>query len=98
MPSFRQTWLPLGLVAVAAVAVGLHTWREGMAQSAVSVAPEQRPSELYQIGDQEYLAMNSGRRYTQIYLCPAQANLERLNCIQRVVDCDTRICSRASCV
>jgi hypothetical protein len=61
-PSFRHTLMPLGVVVTAALALtlGLH------ARNAAQVRPEelegmaQARTELYQIGDQEYLAMNSG--------------------------------------
>ena len=59
-PSVRQTWLPLGLVVVAAAAIALYS-RSALRVSAVDVPSEaQNPSQLYQIGDQEFLAMNSG--------------------------------------
>ena len=48
-PSVRQALLPLALSMLAAVAVVLH----------VSIY-HRSESELYQIGDQEFLSMNSG--------------------------------------
>jgi hypothetical protein len=59
-PSVRQTWLPLGLVVVAAAAIALYS-RSALRVSVVGIPSEaQNPSQLYQIGDQEFLAMNTG--------------------------------------
>ena len=59
--SYRQTALPLGLVVAAAIGVGLHTHLTQM-PAAGDLLEQQEATELYQIGDQEFLAMNSGIR------------------------------------
>lgn len=55
----RQSLLPLGLVVAAALGVGLHLHLKA-APSADVLLEQQDPTQLYQIGDQEFLAMNSG--------------------------------------
>ena len=58
----RQTWLPLGAVVMAAVAVGLYSRSARGPSAAAALSEAQMTSQLYQIGDQEFLAMNSGAR------------------------------------
>lgn len=56
----RQTWLPLGAVVMAAVAMGLYSRSAPGPSTAAAPSEAQMPSQLYQIGDQEFLSMNSG--------------------------------------
>lgn len=57
--SHRQTVLPLGLVVAAAIGVGFHSHLT-QAPAVGDLLEQQEPTQLYQIGDQEFLAMNSG--------------------------------------
>jgi hypothetical protein len=67
--SHRQTLVPLGLVVAVALGVALHAHlARGPAAAGLLEQPRQNTAQLYQIGDQEFLAMNSGilRRKTHV--------------------------------
>jgi hypothetical protein len=69
--SHRQTLVPLGLVVAVALGVALHAHlARGPAAAGLLEQPRQNTAQLYQIGDQEFLAMNSGisgaRRMSQV--------------------------------
>jgi hypothetical protein len=64
MPTYRHTLLPLSIVMAVVLVVGLHSRTVRTPAEAMAAPAEQDPTQLYQIGDQEFLTMNSGKLAT----------------------------------